>query len=92
MILGKITEMILKGKTDNGWEKAGTSRLLLWKNGIQFFLERPILGYGPENLEVKYLEQGINQDRPHNIIIQLLTTSGIPGCILYISAIRNNTT
>ena len=27
------------------------------------------------------------QDRPHNLILQLLTTSGLPGCILYMSAV-----
>ncbi len=66
---------------------AGSGRIQIWKYGIKFFMERPILGYGPENLEVKYKEVGINQDRPHNLIIQMLTTSGIVGTIIYFSAI-----
>ena len=61
--------------------------MLLWKYGLQFFMERPIFGYGPENLETKYLENHISQDRPHNLLIQLATTSGLPGLLLYISAI-----
>jgi len=68
-------------------DKAGTGRISLWKNGIKFFLERPILGYGPENLREKYSEVGINQDRPHNLLIQLATTSGIIGIVTYVTVI-----
>ena len=42
---------------------------------------------GPENLESKYAAVGINQDRPHNLLIQLATTSGIPGLMLYTFAV-----
>ena len=84
--INKITEA--KTNPDNKYQSAGSGRLELWINGIKFFAERPILGYGPENLEVKYREVGILQeDRPHNLIIQLLTTSGIPGCVFYLLAL-----
>lgn len=69
------------------FEKAGTSRMLLWKHGVNFIMERPIVGYGPDNLKEKYKSVGINQDRSHNLIIQLATTSGIPGMILYVTAV-----
>ena len=84
--INKITEA--KTNPDNEYQSAGSGRLELWINGIKFFTERPILGYGPENLEVKYKDVGILQeDRPHNLIIQLLTTSGIPGCVFYLLAL-----
>lgn len=51
------------------------------------FLEKPILGYGAENLEAEYARYNIEQDRPHNLIIQLATTSGLPGLISYLSGI-----
>lgn len=80
-----------KEKLEQLAEKAGTNRIALWKNGIKFFLERPILGYGPENLGVKYAQIDISgekgQDRPHNLLIQLATTSGIIGLISYVTAI-----
>ena len=72
---------------EEDWQKAGTGRMELWVNGLKFFTERPILGYGPENLESKFEAVHINQDRPHNLIIQLLTTSGFIGCLLYLLAI-----
>lgn len=66
---------------------AGSGRIQIWKDGIKFFMERPILGYGPENLEIKYKELGIDQDRPHNLIIQMATTSGVIGVVTYFTAI-----
>ena len=72
---------------DKEFEKAGTSRMALWKNGVKFIFESPIIGYGPENLREKYRLVGITQDRPHNLIIQLATTSGIPGMLLYMTAV-----
>lgn len=68
-------------------KKAGSGRAVLWKYGIQFFLEKPIIGYGPENLEQEYARFDINQDRPHNLLIQLATTSGIIGMLSYCTAI-----
>ena len=77
--------------SDIKWQHAGSGRMKLWKYGVQFFLEKPIIGYGPENLGKAYKKVGVNLDRPHNLLIQLATTSGLPGLILYCSAIRNYT-
>lgn len=76
-----------KEKKQQAVNHAGSGRIQIWKHGIKFFAERPLFGYGPENLEVKYKEVGIQQDRPHNLIIQMLTTSGIIGFITYFTAI-----
>lgn len=86
--LSKDIGTIVTGSSqDTKWKKTGSGRMQLWYYGIQFIIENPILGYGPENLERKYLDLGINQDRPHNLLIQLATTSGLPGLVLYLSAI-----
>lgn len=75
-------------KIEKEFEKTGTYRMALWKYGLQFFAENPILGYGPDNLGTKYDSVGItDQDRPHNLLIQLATTSGLPGLILYVIAV-----
>ena len=82
------TNSLINNKTQNtNWEKAGSGRAKLWKYGIIIFLEKPILGYGAENLEAEYARYNIEQDRPHNLIIQLATTSGLPGLISYLSGI-----
>lgn len=74
-------------KIEEDFEKAGTNRMELWVNGIKFMLDRPILGYGPDNLRPLYADLNIGQDRPHNLLIQLATTSGIPGMLLYVTAV-----
>lgn len=67
--------------------KVGSGRGRLWKYGIKFILKKPILGYGADNLGVEYASKNISQDRPHNIIIQLATTSGLIGLFLYTGAV-----
>ncbi|MBN2268516.1 MAG: O-antigen ligase family protein [Acholeplasmataceae bacterium] len=62
---------------------AGSGRWSLWTNGIEFMIDEPIVGYGIENLEQAYLEEGILQDRPHNELIQIGASIGIPALILY---------
>lgn len=61
--------------------------MLLWKEGIKFVQERPIFGFGPDNLKQKYNSVSVDQDRPHNLIIYLSATSGIPGMIIYVIAV-----
>lgn len=70
------------------FDKVGTSRMLLWKYGIKFINKKPFLGYGPDNLGREYMLEGINgQDRPHNLLIYLAGVSGIPGMLIYITAV-----
>jgi len=76
-------------------EVATKSRLVVWEKAWQGFLERPWLGWGPENFEfvfVKYFnpcmflpECGgeIWFDRAHNIIFDTLVTTGIFGLLTY---------
>lgn len=77
----------INSEAEKRLENAGSGRAQLWKYGLKIFLDKPILGYGADNLESEYKKYNIEQDRPHNLIIQLATTSGLPGCILYIIAI-----
>lgn len=90
-IVLKITGIKIEGldkeQINEDFEKTGTTRMALWINGIKFMLNSPIIGYGPDNLRPMYAELNIEQDRPHNLLIQLATTSGIPGMLLYVVAV-----
>lgn len=79
-----IESIIMK---DDNADLAGSGRWKLWVNGFKFILEKPIFGYGPENLGARYLMEGIEQDRPHNEIIQFAASLGVPAALFYISAI-----
>jgi len=74
---------------------ASKSRLVVWKIGWKGFLERPWLGWGPENFELafyKYFDPRLGApgyggevwfDRAHNIIVDTLVASGIVGLLIY---------
>ncbi len=66
---------------------AGSGRWELWKNGVRFILEKPLFGYGPENLGARYAAVGITLDRPHNELIQFAASLGIPALLFYLSAL-----
>jgi len=70
------------------------SRLLTWESSMKGWKDRPLLGYGYENYNVafnKYFNPLIYRDagsqiwfdRAHNVVFDVLVTSGILGMIAY---------
>lgn len=90
-VITKIMNLDAEGEEaeeiNKNFEDAGTYRMELWVNGINFIAKRPIIGYGPDNLKDHYLKMGVDQDRPHNLLIYLACVSGIPGMIIYLTAV-----
>lgn len=70
--------------------KAGSGRWEIWTHGLKFVAEKPIFGYGPENLGARYLAEGIAHDRPHNEFIQIAASLGIPALLFYLLALLKN--
>lgn len=62
----------------------GTSRGILWKYAIFKIKEKPLVGGGIECLGTFYADNKIDQDRPHNIILQIASFVGIPAAFVYI--------
>ena len=64
----------------------------LWKNGIYTFLNNPIFGIGPTNVQ-NYLNLNLienfdpynNNEHPHNHYIQAFAETGLLGGVFYIS-------
>lgn len=69
---------------------AGSGRWKIWVNGLQFASEKPLFGYGPDNLGVRYAAAGINIDRPHNELIQFAASLGLPAVIFYLTALSGH--
>jgi len=72
------------------------TRFVVWEKAWKGFLERPILGWGPENFNVVFLKHfnpcmfsscggEIWFDRVHNIVFDTLVTTGITGLLSYLS-------
>ena len=71
------------------WLKRG---LLMLQNYLLIYLfikEKPLFGYGIENLSEKYKSVGIYEDRPHSSLLQIALFLGIPALILIIYLISN---
>ncbi|MCK9253919.1 MAG: O-antigen ligase family protein, partial [Clostridiales bacterium] len=88
--LSRDTQLIASGSEDAA--AAGTNRWILWVNGMQIALERPLFGFGPDSLRAAYLARGIivdkmTPDRPHNELIQLAASLGFPSVIFYLLAL-----
>ncbi|MDP3991067.1 MAG: O-antigen ligase family protein [Candidatus Nealsonbacteria bacterium] len=73
------------------------SRFVVWETGWKGFLERPILGWGPENFNNVFLKyfnpcmflpqcgSEIWFDRTHNIVFDTLVTTGLVGLLSYLA-------
>jgi O-antigen ligase len=70
-------------------------RLMAWEWGLKGFLDKPIVGYGLENytepfnkyFEARYYDLSPSMpyfDRAHNIVIELLSTTGVVGFVSYL--------
>ncbi|MEA4973467.1 MAG: O-antigen ligase family protein [Candidatus Metalachnospira sp.] len=67
--------------------KIGSNRGILWVNAVKFIKEKPLFGYGPDNLGEAYAKAGADNDRPHNEILQFAASLGIPAAVFYISGL-----
>lgn len=78
---------LIFNKGESNIDKIGTGRGQLWKAGVEYWLEKPWTGYGVDNIRYKYIYDNILVDKPHNFILELLTTTGIIGCVSYLAMI-----
>lgn len=74
-------------KTIETNDSAGSNRIGLWKDSFKLIKEKPLLGYGPEGICDKYINDEIYSDRPHNEYIQHMLFMGIPAGVAYIVAL-----
>ena len=73
---------------DTSITKAGSGRGETWIKVWELIKQRPLFGYGLECLLFQFSGQfGIGEGRTHNLLLQLLATVGIPGTIMYFTAL-----
>lgn len=62
-----------------------SSRYSMWKCGIKYALQKPLFGWGPDNLGELYYADGLTYtDRPHNEFIQIAAMLGFPALMFYL--------
>jgi len=75
-------------------EETSGSRKLLIENAVKGIKQRPLLGWGPENFEdgyyfnydpktLRYSDYETRQDRPHNLVLEMLHNFGVIGFLAY---------
>ncbi len=69
-----------------GYEKAGTNRIRLWKEAVRAISQKPILGYGPDNLYDRWNQPCVSMT-PHNEFLECALYMGIPGLFLYLGGL-----
>jgi len=86
-----------KAMVDKFGEGTIQGRVVVWEIGWKAFLERPALGWGPENFNLAFARyynpclgsavcgREIWYDRAHNIIVDTLVEVGILGLISYLA-------
>ncbi len=97
--VGRVVEDIklIVGR-DQAARFAGNDRLYIWQRVLELIKDRPLQGYGLENLgpvmEANYRAQiendfghFINFDKAHNEYLHIAVTSGIPSLLLYLGFI-----
>lgn len=68
-------------KRSSEWE----NRSIIWKEGMQLFSKRPILGYGQENVQIIFpANLHFSVDNMHNIFLEYAVSSGIVGLVLFV--------
>lgn len=83
-LYGDVGDILLGSDTAG---LAGSARWQLWVGGIGFIGERPFFGFGPDNLGNAYARLGIAIDRPHNELIQVTASLGVPALLFYLSSL-----
>jgi probable O-glycosylation ligase (exosortase A-associated) len=74
------------------YEEDGSAqgRLNAWKTSWRVFLDYPVFGVGPANLEAVFFRYSPDNSRfrvTHNAYLQLLAECGLPGLLLFLGAI-----
>lgn len=75
------------GSEDLSGNKSGSGRMSLWVATIDMIGEKPLLGYGPDNLKEHYVQRDQDVDRAHNEPLERAVSTGIPSAVIYYTAI-----
>ena len=74
-------------KDDSEAGSAGSGRWSLWVNTVEMIGEKPLFGYGPDNLADEYKARGAKLDRAHCEPLERAVSTGILSGLCYIAAI-----
>lgn len=71
-------------------DRSAMGRLNAWKTSWRVFLDYPVYGVGPNNLQVVHSTYSPNPERfrvSHNVFLQILAECGLPAMLLFCSCL-----
>lgn len=77
--------LIVKGSEKAS--KAGSGRWILWQTAVRLIFQKPLTGFGPDNLGPAFKAYGLQTDRPHNELLQIAASLGLPALFFYLAAV-----
>jgi len=66
---------------------AGSGRWELWVATADMISDRPLIGYGPDNVNSEYEKRNLDMSRAHNEYLEHPLNCGIPFAVFYLSGI-----
>ena len=83
---------VSRAETISSYEQDGSARgrLNAWETSWRVFLDYPVFGVGPNNLEVVHRGYSPEPDRfrvSHNAYLQILSECGLPALLLFLGAL-----
>lgn len=82
-LLSIFKDFRLVMQQSDGYENAGSQRILIWKYAIEFIKENPLLGTGIETFGLLTQEDFIF--KVHNEYLSIAQSSGIPSLLVYLA-------
>ncbi len=79
-----LDRMISASNTAAGLDTLSSNRLQIWREIFDKFMQRPLLGWGIDQLRYTYPDQGNLVRNPHQAILQVLVSSGLCGLVAYL--------
>lgn len=74
--------------TNTEKNKVGSGRGILYIRALQFIKEKPLFGYGPDNLGKQFKKYGILElERVHCVPLNIAASEGIPAALFYLGAL-----
>ena len=110
-VTGLVALVLLATASEQYWQQMATilsdtdynrtqesGRLQIWRRGVGYMLDQPILGVGPGNFQVaegtlspfadrQRFGIGVRWNAAHNSFIQVGAELGVPGLVLYVAMI-----
>jgi Flp pilus assembly protein TadD len=89
LVLASLVLLPVGTRESDAWQGLGSGRLRIYASAVLAFLDRPVLGYGPDSFAVAYPQHRVDppplpndaQTSAHDWVLQAAVTTGFVGLL-----------